>query len=227
MCGRFSLGADATALAAQFDLFEVPPWTPRYNVAPTQEVLVVVKDPTGAQRQARRYRWGLIPSWAKDSAIGNQLINAKAETAATKPAFRVAFRKRRCLILADGFYEWKKEGRHKQPYCIRLREGRPFAFAGLWEHWEGPEGKAIDSCTILTASPNEVLRPLHHRMAVILPSSEYDLWLDPSVHEVERLQPLLRPYPAEEMTAYPVSTRVNNPANDSPTLLEPVHTGPQ
>ena len=226
MCGRFSLGADAITLATQFDLFESPAWTPRYNIAPTQEVLVVVVDLTTARRQARRYRWGLIPSWAKDPAIGTQLINAQAETAATKPAFRAAFRKRRCLILADGFYEWKKEARHKQPYCIRLRDGRPLAFAGLWEHWEGPEDTPIDSCTILTATPNMLLRPLHHRMAVILPASAYDRWLDPDVHEVERLQPLLHPYPAEEMTAYPVSTRVNNPAIDSPTLLEPVHDGP-
>ncbi len=139
-----------------------------------------------------------------------------------KPAFRAAFRKRRCLILADGFYEWKKENRHKQPFHIRLRDGRSFAFAGLWEHWEGPEGKAIHSCTILTASPNELLRPLHHRMAVILDSGDYDLWLDPAIQEVERLQPLLRPYPPETMTAYPVSTRVNNPANDHPECVEPI-----
>ncbi len=131
MCGRFSLGADATTLASQFNLFEGPAWTPRYNIAPTQEVLVVLADPTTARRQARLHRWGLIPSWAKDRSMGNQLINAQAETAAIKPAFRAAFRKRRCLILADGFYEWKKEGRHKQPFHIRLRDGQPFAFAGL------------------------------------------------------------------------------------------------
>ncbi len=220
MCGRFSLGADAATLASQFNLFEALAWTPRYNIAPTQEVLVVVQDPTTASRQARQHRWGLIPSWAKDLAIGNQLINAQAEMAATKPAFRVAFKKRRCLILADGFYEWKKEGRHKQPYYIRLDDGRPFAFAGLWEHWEGPEGKAIDSCTILTTAPNDLLRPLHHRMAVILAPRDYDLWLDPAIEEVEPLQPLLRPYPAEAMTAYPVSTRVNNPAYDSPSCAE-------
>ncbi len=227
MCGRFSLGASATTLVAQFALFEAPSWTPRYNIAPTQEVLVVVRDPTNAQRQARLYRWGLIPSWAKDPAIGNQLINAKAETAATKPAFRSAFRKRRCLILADGFFEWKKENRHKQPYYIRLEDGRPFAFAGLWEHWEGPEGKAIDSCTILTATPNDLLRPLHHRMAVIMGPEDYDLWLDPAIQEAERLQPLLRSYPAEAMTAYPVSTRVNNPANDSPDLVESLPSAPR
>ncbi len=222
MCGRFSLGADATTLASQFNLFEAPSWSPRYNIAPTQEVLVVVQDPTTASRQARQHRWGLIPSWAKDLAIGNQLINAKAETAATKPSFRAAFRKRRCLILADGFYEWKKEGRHKQPSHIRLHDGRPFAFAGLWEHWDGGEGAATDSCTILTTTPNDLLRPLHHRMAVILPSIAYDPWLDPSIQEAERLQALLRPYPSEEMTAYPVSTRVNNPANDTPECIQPV-----
>ncbi len=222
MCGRFSLGASATTLVAQFGLFEAPSWSPRYNIAPTQEILVVVKDPATASRQARRHRWGLIPSWAKDRSIGNQLINAQAETAATKPAFRVAFRKRRCLILADGFFEWKKENRHKQPYYIRLLNARAFAFAGLWEHWEGPEGKAIDSCTILTTTPNDLLRPLHHRMAVILAPEHYDLWLDPGIQEVDRLQPLLCPYPAENMTAYPVSTRVTNPANDHPECVEPI-----
>ena len=222
MCGRFSLGADATTLAAQFDLFESPAWTPRYNIAPTQEVLVVVQDPARVKRHARRHRWGLIPSWAKAPTIGNQLINAQAESAASKPAFRVAFRKRRCLILADGFYECKKEGRHKQLFRIRLSDGHPFAFAGLWEHWVGPEGTPIDSCTILTATPNMLLRPLHHRMAVILPASAYDRWLDLDVHEVERLQLLLRPYPAEAMTAYPVSTRVNSPAHDSSALGEPL-----
>ncbi len=222
MCGRFSLGVDATTLVAQFALFEAPVWTPRYNIAPTQDVLVVVADPMKAQRQARRHRWGLIPSWAKDKAIGNQLINAQAETAATKPAFRAAFRKRRCLILTDGFYEWKKEGRHKQPFHIRLRDGRPFGFAGLWEHWAGGEGVAIDSCTILTTTPNDLLRPLHHRMAVILAPEAYRLWLDPAIQEVDRLQPLLRPYPAEMMTACPVSTRVNNPAHDAPDCVAPL-----
>ncbi len=221
MCGRFSLGASATTLVAQFDLFEAPSWSPRYNIAPTQEVIVVVKDPATASRQARRHRWGLIPSWAKDKAIGNQLINAQAETAATKPAFRSAFRKRRCLILADGFYEWKKEGRHKQPFHISLGDGRHFAFAGLWEHWDGGDGAAIDSCTILTTTPNDLLRPLHHRMAVILAPEAYDLWLDPAIQEVERLQPLLRAYPPEGMEAYPVSRMVYNPANDDPRCIEP------
>jgi putative SOS response-associated peptidase YedK len=225
MCGRFSLGASATQLIELFSLTEAPAWGPRYNIAPTQEVLVILKSPEHPNRQVRRRRWGLIPSWAKDRGIGNQLINAQAETAATKPAFRVAFRKRRCLILADGFYEWKKEGRQKQPFHIRLRDGRPFGFAGLWEHWEGGEAAAIDSCTILTTIPNDLLRPLHHRMAVILAPEDYDLWLDPAIQEVDRLQPLLRPYPAEAMTAYPVSTRVNSPANDQPECVEPIRKG--
>ncbi len=137
------------------------------------------------------------------------------------PAFRAAFRKRRGLILADGFYEWKKEGRHKQPFHIRMRDGKPFAFAGLWEHWEPSQRTAVSSCTILTATSKDLLQPLHHRMAVILDPGDYDLWLDPTVQGVERLQPLLRPYPSEEMVAYPVSTRVNNPANDEPGCIEP------
>jgi putative SOS response-associated peptidase YedK len=222
MCGRFSLGANARTLVTQFALFEELAWTPRYNIVPTQEVLVVVQDPANTKRQARRHRWGLIPSWAKYPAIGNQLINAQAETAATKPAFRSAFRKRRCLILADGFYEWKKEDRHKQPFHIRLRDSRPFAFAGLWERWGKPAGAIIDSYTILTTIPNSLLLSLHHRMVVILPPGDYDLWLNSGVQDVDRLQPLLCPYPAEEMTAYAVSTRVNNSANDGPDCVEPV-----
>ncbi len=222
MCGRFSLGTPAATLAAQFDLFQTPPWTPRYNIAPTQEVLGVVRDPVRPDRQARRLRWGLIPLWAKDPAIGSQLINAQAETAATKPAFRVAFRKRRCLILADGFYEWRKESRHKQPFHIRMQDGRAFAFAGLWEHWQSPDGATIDSCTILTTTPNEILRPLHHRMAVILNPRDYGVWLDPTIEETTKLKHLLAAYPPEEMIAYPVSTLVNNPVHDTPECIEPI-----
>ncbi len=151
MCGHFTLGATATDLAAQFNLATVPPWTPRYNIAPTQEVLVVRQPAPQTSREAYLHRWGLVPPWANDPAIGTRLINARAETVATKPAFRHAFRDRRCLVLADGFYEWRKEGSRKQPYHIRLREGRPFAFAGLWEHWEGEEA-AIDSCTLLVGA---------------------------------------------------------------------------
>ena len=220
MCGRFTLGATAATLAAQFDLANVPTWTPRYNIAPTQEVLVVLQPSPQANREARLHRWGLIPPWAKDPSIGNRMINARAETVATKPAFRRAFKERRCLLLADGLYEWQRQERRKQPFYIRLRGGRPFAFAGLWEHWEGSEGMAIQSCTILTTTSNEVVGRIHDRMPVILNPTDYDRWLDPSIQEPEVLKPLLRPYPADEMMAYPVSTRVNNPANDSPECVE-------
>ncbi len=221
MCGRFSLGADATTLVTQFDLFEAPAWTPRYNIAPTQPAPTIVIASTQPTRQFTLHRWGLIPFWAKEPGIGAQLINAQAETVATKPAFRAAFRKRRCLVLADGFYEWTRQGRQRQPYYIRLRNERPFAIAGLWEHWEGPEGLALSSCTLLTIAANALIGPFHHRMPVILDPGDYDLWLDPSVQDAVRLQALLRPYPAERMTAYPVSPRVNNPAHDSLDCIEP------
>ena len=225
MCGRFTLGATAATLAAQFDLANVPTWTPRYNIAPTQEVLVVLQPSPQANREARLHRWGLIPPWAKDPSIGNRMINARAETVATKPAFRRAFKERRCLLLADGLYEWQRQERRKQPFYIRLRDGRPFAFAGLWEHWEGSEGMAIQSCTILTTTSNEVVGRIHDRMPVILSPTDYDRWLDPSIQEPAVLQTLLRPYPADEMTAYPVSTLVNSPANDNPGCIEPLPRG--
>jgi putative SOS response-associated peptidase YedK len=222
MCGRFSLGASATTLVTQFDLADFPAWSPRYNIAPTQEVLAVLKTRESCSRRPRLLRWGLVPPWADDPHIGNRLINARAETVATKPAFRRAFREYRCLILADGFYEWQRQGRHKQPFHIRMSDGRPFAFAGLWEHWDAPDGSPVESCTIITTTPNDLIGQIHNRMPVILAPEDYDLWLDPSMQEVERLPSVLPPYPSEEMTAYPVSTRVNNPANDSPECLEPV-----
>lgn len=225
MCGRFSLGASAATLAAQFDLVDLSAWSPRYNIAPTQEVLAVVRTLDAPKRSSRLLRWGLIPPWADDSRIGNRLINARAETVATKPAFRRAFKERRCLLLADGLYEWQRQERRKQPFYIRLRDGRPFAFAGLWEHWEGSEGMAIQSCTILTTTSNEVVGRIHDRMPVILSPTDYDRWLDPSIQEPAVLQTLLRPYPADEMTAYPVSTLVNSPANDNSGCTEPLPQG--
>ncbi len=221
MCGRFSLGA-TTRLAQLFDLPDWPEVPPRYNIAPSQDVAAVIRSREAAARKFRPMRWGLVPSWAKDSRIGNRLINARAETVATKPAFRRPLRERRCLILADGFYEWVREGRRKQPYCIRLCDGRPFAFAGLWDRWQPTDGTPLDTCTILTTTPNTLIQPLHDRMPVILAAGAYDLWLDPAVQNVERLQKLLAPYPADAMVAYPVSARVNNPANDSPDLLAPL-----
>lgn len=222
MCGRFSQGTPADILAQLFQLADIPSWTPRYNIAPTQLVPTVVVTSEHPSRQFRAWRWGLIPSWAKDPSIGSRMINAQAETASTKPAFRAAFRRRRCLMLADGFYEWQQLGRRKQPFHVRMRDGSPFAFAGLWEHWKGPDGEAIDSCTLLTTEPNDLIRTFHHRMPVILDPQAYDLWLDPSIQEPDRLHPLLRPYTSEELAAYPISTRVNNPANDTPDCIQPL-----
>jgi len=220
MCGRFSVGLSATTLANHFNVQESVGWRERYNLTPSGEVLTIVR-PAGGPRALRRMRWGLIPSWAKDPGIGSQLINARAETVATKPAFRAAFRERRCLILTDGFYEWQSHGGRKRPWCIRMRDGRPFAFAGLWERWTDPEGRAIESCTIITTTPNDLIRRFHHRMPVILAPQAYDLWLDVGIREVDRLLPLLVPYPPDEMIAYPVSPLVNNPANDSPACQAP------
>ena len=167
-------------------------------------------------------RWGLIPSWAKDPKIGYQCINAKAETVAEKPSFRSAFKKRRCLVVATGFYEWQVQGRTKQPMWIGLRSKRPFAFAGLWEHWKPAEEEPLETCTIITTEPNELMRPIHNRMPVILAPVSYDQWLDPTFQHIEPLKALLRPYLSEELTAYPVSTFVNNPRHDAPQCLEPI-----
>ena len=228
MCGRFTLSdPDADRLAAQFDL-PAPPAAlrPRYNIAPTQEIAAVRLTAGGAGRELALLRWGLIPAWARDPGIGVRLINARAETAAEKPSFRAAFRRRRCLIVADGFYEWQKRPGGKRPYYVRLRGGRLFAFAGLWERWTGPDGGVIESCTLLTTTPNALLRPIHNRMPVILHPDDYALWLDPTVDDRRRLQPLLRPYPAAEMEAYPVSRRVNAPRYDDPRCIEPLASGP-
>lgn len=176
-------------------------------------------------RQFRHLYWGLIPSWAKDPQIGARLINARSETVAEKPAFRTAFQRRRCLVLADGFYEWQRRPKGKQPFYFQVRSDvdRPlFAFAGLWEHWESSEGDTIDSCTILTTEPNALLRSIHDRMPVILQPQDYQLWLDPTVQKPELLLPLLRPYCSEQMTGYPVSSKVNNPRHDRPDCIEPI-----
>lgn len=222
MCGRFTLITPAEALAEQFQLFEIPSLAPRYNIAPTQPVAAVRRVPGDGQRELVLLRWGLVPFWAKDPGIGARMINARSETVAEKPAFRAAFRRRRCLVPADGFYEWRRLERGKQPFYVRLRDERPFAFAGLWEHWEGPDEAAIDSCTLLTTEPNDLIRPVHSRMPVILAPKDYDLWLDPGVQKAELLRPLLRPYPSEGMLAYPISTWVNKPKNDSPRCIEPL-----
>ena len=222
MCGRFTLRASAGTVAEQFAVFELPPFTPRFNIAPTQPVPVVRIDPqpTEPRRQLVWLRWGLIPSWAKDPAIGNRMINARAETVAGKPSYRAALRRRRCLVVADGFYEWRKAAGQKQPYFIHMADHKPFAFAGLWEAWEGADHSHIESCTILTTEPNDLLRPIHDRMPVILAAEQYDRWLDPATREAEVVLPLLKPFPSEPMAAYAVGTLVNNPGNDEPACVE-------
>jgi putative SOS response-associated peptidase YedK len=222
MCGRFSQTASPEVIAQQFDITAPPLFTPRYNIAPSQPIAAIRIDPDRATRTLVMLRWGLIPSWTKDPKIGNQCINAKAETVAEKPSFRSAFKKRRCLVVATGFYEWQVQGRTKQPIWIGLRSHRPFAFAGLWEHWTPAEGEPLETCTIITTEPNDLMAPIHNRMPVILAPTAYDQWLDPNFQQAESLKALLRPYTSEELTAYPVSTLVNNPRHDVPQCLEPV-----
>ena len=222
MCGRFTLTTHLGAIAKRFGVsrfLEEAGHAPRYNVAPTQTVIVVSDDGT---RHLTEMCWGLIPSWAKDPAIGNRMINARAETVATKPAFRVALLKRRCLVVADGFYEWQKQERTKQPFHIVLKSREPFGFAGLWDTWTSPDGEEIKSCTIITTDANEQLKPIHDRMPVILTCDAEAVWLDPAIQDPAKLLPLLKPYPAEEMETYPVSRWVNRPDHDGPECIEPV-----
>ena len=222
MCGRFTQTASPEVIAEQFKITNPPLFTPRYNIAPSQPIAAIRIDPDRATRTLVMLRWGLIPSWAKDPKIGNQCINAKAETVAEKPSFRSAFKKRRCLVVATGFYEWQVQGMRKQPMWIGLKSTQPFAFAGLWEQWKPAEGEPRETCTIITTEPNDLIRPIHNRMPVILSPTSYDQWLDLSFQHVEPLKALLRPYPSEELTAYPVSTLVNNPRHDASQCLEPV-----
>jgi putative SOS response-associated peptidase YedK len=220
MCGRFTLFASPETIQAEFDLPAVPVnLAPRYNIAPTQAVAVIANH---TERRLELFQWGLIPSWAKDPSIGSRMINARAETLAEKPSFRTALRKRRCLILADGFYEWRKDGGGKTPFFIHLRSGRPFALAGLWEVWQTPDGVALPTCTIITTGPNNLVAALHDRMPVILPPDAYERWLDPEPQAPADLAPLLVSYPADAMNLYAVSRAVNSPTNDSPVCIEPV-----
>ena len=223
MCGRFTLSASPTSLTETFPGFELPDQlTPRYNITPTQNVAVVANNNPG---KIELFRWGLIPSWAKDPTIGNRMINARSETLSQKPSFRTAYRRWRCLILADGYYEWRKEpgGGAKTPFYIRMASEKPFAFAGLWEQWQpSRDADAVLSCTILTCPPNEMLERIHHRMPVILDYDAYDLWLEPNNQPPAEMNHLLKPYPADAMTAYAVSRLVNKPQNDSPACIQPV-----
>ena len=219
MCGRYTLATPVERLAEEFGFenssVELPP---NYNVAPTQGVAAVLEE--GGQRRLEVLRWGLIPPWADDPQIGSRMINARAETAPEKPSFRRAFRDQRCLIPADGFYEWKRTNGSKQPYYIHMKEGRPFAFAGLWESWKDEDGPEIRSCTILTTRPNALAGEIHDRMPVILAADTYDVWLDPA-SDRDELTGLLAPYPEDEMEAYAVSRFVNSPSNNDPRCIEP------
>jgi putative SOS response-associated peptidase YedK len=219
MCGRFTLFLDPGELREELDLgdFKFEP-ARRYNIAPSQPV-AVVRD--GITRDVELFRWGLVPSWAKDISIGDKMINARSETLLEKPSFRNAFARRRCLILADGFYEWQAPASgkgHKQPYFFQLTDGKPFAFAGLWEVWHSPEGDVLNSCTIITCEPNEVVKPVHGRMPVILPKPAYPAWLSAQT-PLEAAQQLLAPFPAEWMTARPVGFAVNKPEFDAPECV--------
>jgi len=222
MCGRYTLSAKGDELGLLFDLQEVPELPLRYNIAPTQEAAVVRVERPGEPRRLGLLRWGLIPYWAEDAKIGNRMINARSEGVAEKPAFRWSFRKQRCLIPTDGFYEWTKVVGGKQPYLIRRKDGKPFAFAGLWARWQDAEKGPLDSFTILTTEANELIRPLHDRMPVILEPKDFDLWLDPAMEDRDRLQPLLVPADPGAMETFPVSRAVNSPANDAPGCIEPL-----
>ena len=219
MCGRFIQAASGEVLTQQLGLMLPADYAPRYNVAPNQTVLAIRATENGGQ--PAWLRWGLIPAWAREPRLKYSTINARAETVAEKPAYRQAFRQRRCLIPADGFYEWRKVGDRKQPYCIGMADGAPFAFAGLWEHW-ARDDEAVDSCTILVTQANERISEIHDRMPVILDPLDYDAWLDPTGREAARVLPLLRSYPGERMRLWPVGSAVNRPANQGPALMEPV-----
>lgn len=222
MCGRFTLTSPAAQIQELFEVKSLPELQPRYNVAPTQDVLAVRLDEDGA-REAMMMRWGLVPYWAEDLSIGSRMINARSETVQSKSAFKDAFERRRCLVAADGFFEWKKQGAIRQPYLIRMKDHRPFGLAGLWDRWKNEDGEWVISCTILTTAPNELVEPLHDRMPVILHREEHEEWLDPRA-STKHLREVLGPYEAAQMEAVAVSTRVNNVVNDDAACLEPVES---
>jgi putative SOS response-associated peptidase YedK len=218
MCGRFVINLSPDLVAKVFGLAEVPDLSPRYNVAPSQSI-PVIREAADGSRRLSMMRWGLVPAWAKE--VGEGLINARSETVNEKPSFRQAFRQRRCILVASAFYEWQKVDNAKLPYCIRMADGAPMPFAGIWETWRSPEGQVLETCAILTTNANATVAPIHDRMPVILHPDEIGLWLDREVHEVEKLAELFMPYPADRLEAYRVSTLVNSPANDTSACIEP------
>lgn len=215
MCGRFVLQSAVEIISQIFRIGRVDvALTPRYNIAPGQEIAIVVEE--GGTRSLRSCRWGLVPNWAKDLSEGHKMINARAETVAEKPSFRPSFLRHRCLIVADGFYEWKTAGGKKTPVYVRMKSGKPMAFAGLYNQWQGPDGKQVCTSTIITTEANSLLQPVHDRMPVITSPDKYELWLSPGMQDQNRLLPVLSPCPAGLLEMYPVSTRVNSPANEGP-----------
>ncbi|MBI4595851.1 MAG: SOS response-associated peptidase [Candidatus Tectomicrobia bacterium] len=220
MCGRFTLFCEIETICLRFKAEKASVEIgPRYNIAPNNIVLAIVN---GTKRQLKLFRWGLIPSWAKEAVIGHKMINARAETLATKPSFKKALRKQRCLILADGFYEWRKEGRNKWPVYYQLKSTELFAFAGLWDSWTSAAGDRIESCTIITTESNSLVAEIHDRMPVILASETEDYWLDSSITDSEEIITFLKPYPAELMQSHEVSRLVNSPAYDGPECIKPL-----
>ena len=221
MCGRFTLTVDPADFEDKFGNFTFPKkFAPRFNIAPTQPVLGV---PNNDKFKADFFTWGLVPMWAKDPSVGNRLINARGETVAEKPSFRGSLKYKRCLIFADGFYEWKAQPgkKTKTPFYIHMKDRKPFAFAGLWDTWNSSNGSLIRSCALITTEPNELMAMIHDRMPVILHPRDYAKWLEPSAQTPDQVLPLIKPYPAEEMDAYPVSTLVNKASNDMPELVVP------
>jgi putative SOS response-associated peptidase YedK len=224
MCGRFSVSLPPEEVARYFQITGgLPNFPPRYNMAPTQEAPVIRLNPETGKRQLDLLRWGLVPSWAKDVKVGSRLINARAETMANRAAFKAAFTKgRRCIVPANGFFEWRTIGDRKQPMFITLRSGAPMGFAGLWENWKDPQGQWLRTFTIVTGEPNELVAPIHNRMPVILRQDDYAIWLGETPADAEALSAACRPYPAEDMRAYAISTRVNSSRNDDAGILEEV-----
>ncbi len=220
MCGRFALATDKKSLELLYEMELRLDFSPRYNIAPSQEVLVLRLFPGSGKRELVPLRWGLVPFWADSPSSGSRMINARSETAPEKPSFRTAFKKRRALIPASGFFEWKIEGGKKQPYYVCRRDNLPFSLAGLWERWEKGQ-MPLETCTILTTEPNDLLASIHNRMPVIIPVKNYRTWLDPSADK-DTLTTLLEPFPEEVLTAFPVSTLVNKPGNDNPEILRPL-----
>lgn len=223
MCGRFVLVTPAKSIAERFDLEEFVDVEPRYNVAPTQDVGIIRVNPQTGGRNMRMAKWGLIPSWAKDPSIGPKLINARSETVHQKPAFRTSFKARRCLVPSDGFYEWDKLGKVRQPYLFRMADGNPFAFAGLWDRWTAPDGTVTETCTVLTTPANDRLIAIHDRMPAILQPEDYGTWLDSALKDPEVLLKLLVPFPSERMVGQPVSRKVNRASYEAPDCIEPIN----